>query len=257
MGAMESKQIVLKGLAARYYFVQPKAVGPHPPVLFLHGWRSEGKVWQETMLWLGERGIASFALDLPGFGGSEAPREAWNVGDYCQAVDEFVKKMGMARMILVGHSFGGRIAIKLCSENPEYISKLVLVGSHGFRDRSAGRKVKVAMAKIAKPFFVLPPLAPLRKKIYSWMGAEDYVATPALRSTFVNVINEDLEDYIAAIRQPACLIWGSEDKMTPVSFGQRMAALIPGSRLWVIPGAGHYSFLDQPEEFREILFSFI
>src|SRR5688500_6023192 len=116
MGPMESKQIVLQGLAARYYSVQPKAAGPYPALLFLHGWRSEGKVWMEIMQRLGEQGTVSFALDLPGFGGSEAPRSNWGVSDYCRVVDEFVKKLGLAQVILVGHSFGGRIAIKLCSE---------------------------------------------------------------------------------------------------------------------------------------------
>ena len=89
------------------------------------------------------------------------------------------------------------------------------------------------------------------------MGAEDYVATPKLQQTFINIINEDLTDLLPKIVQPTLLIWGENDKDTPLSQARVMEQKIPNAKLAVFKGAGHFSFLDKREEFVKELINFL
>jgi pimeloyl-ACP methyl ester carboxylesterase len=149
------------------------------------------------------------------------------------------------------------VAIKLSSSNPELISKVVLVDSAGFAMDASKKIFTKAAAKIVKPFFKPKFMQPLRKKIYQKIGAEDYLATPELQKTFVNVTGEDLSNDMKKIQAPTLIIFGENDKVTPVTYGELMKFLIPNSKCRVLKGAGHFSFLDKPEEFAEALKDFI
>ena len=96
-----------------------------------------------------------------------------------------------------------------------------------------------------------------RDKIYKKMGAEDYVATPELKETFINVIDEDLTHYLEKITQQTLLIWGENDDATPVSQAKIMKEKIKNSKLIVVPNAGHFSFVDKPEIVGKEIFNFI
>ncbi len=97
----------------------------------------------------------------------------------------------------------------------------------------------------------------LRKKIYEQIGAEDYVTTPELQKIFVNVVNEDLSENMKRILQPTLIVFGENDIDTPTSSGEKMHLLIPNSKFVTLPNAGHFSFIDKPEEFVKILNEFI
>jgi len=249
---MQAKQLVLNNLLVNYYYAAGEE--EQPVLLFLHGWRSEGKVWQEIMEKLPE--YNRYALDLPGFGSSQVP-QTFTLQNYAEIIDEFIKKLNLKRVILIGHSFGGRVAIKLAAQAPAYLEKIVLVDSAGVRAGSAIKTLKMAIAKIAKPFFSLPFLNPVRRKIYFALGSEDYIATPQLRQTFLNIINEDLTQLLPKINQPALLVWGKNDKDTPLTQARIMEQKVPGSQLVILLGAGHFSFLDKQEEFVNELKKFI
>jgi pimeloyl-ACP methyl ester carboxylesterase len=163
----------------------------------------------------------------------------------------------LKNVIIVGHSFGGRVGIKLASEHPELISKLVLVDSAGFASKATKKKFYRIIAKIVKPIFKPKTMQGLRRKIYQKIGAEDYLATPELQTTFVNIVTEDLTADMADIRLPTLVIWGRNDKDTPVRQGERMYATIFNSQLVILEHAGHFSFIDQPQRFAEVLKKFI
>lgn len=230
-------------------------------LLFLHGWRSNKEIWdgitQKLINLFADQHISLLALDLPGFGNSQTPKQPMTVGDYAEVVAEFIKKLDFKNVIIVGHSFGGRVGIKLASIHPELISKLVLVDSAGFPMPASKKKLMKAAAKIAKPFFKPKIMQGLRKKIYQKIGAEDYLATPELQQTFVNVTGEDLSEDMKKIQAPTFIIFGENDKVTPVTYGELMKFLIPRSKIQVLKGAGHFSFLDQPEEFTKELKIFL
>lgn len=252
----------------------------HRILLFLHGWRSNKEVWNQIVFRIKDFGFEIYVLDLPGFGGSPAPREAWSIGDYAEIVKGFIEELGLKNVIVVGHSFGGRVAIKLAAmlkttptftspaspagefEAPllfkeEIIEKLVLVDSAGLAISQKKRMLMRLAAKIAKPFFRPKFTQPLRKKIYQVMGAEDYVTTPELQETFKKIINEDLTIELKRIEIPTLIIWGKNDKETPVSFGEKMHSLIHNSQFIILPDAGHFSFVDKPEEFMKVLNDFV
>jgi pimeloyl-ACP methyl ester carboxylesterase len=88
----------------------------------------------------------------------------------------------------------------------------------------------------------------MRDRWHRALGAEDYANAGPLRGTFVKVVNHDLRDRLPEIQAPTLLLWGADDDATPVGDGETMARLIPHARLVVLPGAGHYSYLDRPAE---------
>jgi len=272
------KQIVINNLLISYSEVQGSST---QTLLFLHGWRSNKEVWNGVIKRIRElenERIGCYLIDLPGFGQSQNPHPnplpkgegelGWKVGDYANVVAEFIRKLELKNVIIVGHSFGGRVAIKLAANiSPQpplnlrggegVISKLVLVDSAGFAMEASKKIITKAAAKIAKPFFKPDFMQPLRRKIYQKIGAEDYLATPELQKTFVNVTSEDLSDDMKKIQAPTLIIFGENDKETPVTYGELMRFLIPDTKLLILKSAGHFSFLDKPEEFVEALLKFV
>jgi pimeloyl-ACP methyl ester carboxylesterase len=285
---MEKQIIVNKQLIS---YEEQTRQGNDAVLVFLHGWRSQKEVWQpiikrlqqpllasghppsSTMssepngqTWGGEYGM--YALDLPGFGKSPftppspspsrgGNNNGWAVGDYAKVVKEFIEKLDLKNVILIGHSFGGRVAIKLVAKYPILISKLILVDSAGFAMDANKKSAMNFAAKIARPFFKPKFMQGLRKKIYRQIGAEDYLATPELQKTFVNITSEDLTADMKNIKLPTLIIWGENDTETPLEFGKKMNTLIPNSKFVILKNVGHFSFLDKPEEFVKILENFI
>lgn len=246
--------IVIYNQLINYYFFNEKA---EKALVFLHGWRSQGLVWRDIAGKLSHKNksAAIYLLDLPGFGGSPAPQKSFTVGDYAEIVKGFIEKLALTGVVLTGHSFGGRVAIKLSVVYPSLIEKLVLVDAAGL---SASRSGKAGfLAKIARPFFKPSFMRGLRERIYKKIGAEDYVATPQLKETFLKVINEDLTGDLTGINEPTLIIWGENDKDTPLTAAKTMNEKIKNSKLVVLKKAGHFSFLDKPDDFCGLLEDFI
>ncbi|EKE13705.1 MAG: alpha/beta superfamily hydrolase/acyltransferase, partial [uncultured bacterium] len=110
---------------------------------------------------------------------------------------------------------------------------------------------------LLKPFFKWRLMKGLKQFIYKKIGAEDYIATPQLKETFLNIINENLEDCLSEINQKTLIVWGENDKDTPLEFAKIMHQKIKNSKLKIIKEAGHFSFLDKPKEFCQELLNFI
>lgn len=261
------KQVIINNLLVSY---NEQTGDSGQTLLFLHGWRSNKEVWDGVRLRINDKGLRMIALDLPGFGQSQIPSQPMTVGDYANVVAEFIKKVELKNVIIVGHSFGGRVGIKLSSVHPELISKLVLVDSAGFPMPAGKKSLMRVAAKITKPFFKPRFMQGLRKNIYRQIGAEDYLATPELQTTFVNITSEDLSEDMKKVKAPTLIVNGENDKVTPVEYGERMRILInstPSSDGVVLPhdrakflilkNSGHFSFLDKPEEFVEVFKTFI
>ncbi|MFA6551596.1 MAG: alpha/beta hydrolase, partial [Patescibacteria group bacterium] len=197
-----------------------------------------------------------YALDFPGFGQSDTPKNNFYLKDYADTVESFIKKNNLENIIIIGHSFGGSIGIKIAADNPKYLKKLALVDSAGIRKNSK-INIKKIIAKILKPIFKLSFLKSTRVKIYQAMGAEDYLATPQLQKTFVNIVAEDLTVLLPKIKVPVLLVWGENDKDTPIEHARVMEREIPNAKLIIFEGAGHFSFLDKEDEFINNLQKFL
>jgi pimeloyl-ACP methyl ester carboxylesterase len=215
--------------------------------IFLHGWRSESAAWFPLINEL-KADDAAYCIDLPGFGKSESPKNDYTVSDYATIVSVFIRKLQLRNIILIGHSFGGRVSIKFGADNPDFLNGMVLCDSSGFTNKTTVKNVTNIIAKILKPIFVFQPLTGFKKTLYRMIGAEDYVATPHLKGTFLNVVNENLSEDMRRLKMPVLLLWGDQDKETPLSAAYRMHNLIPKNMLMVIKNAGHFPFLDKTKE---------
>lgn len=238
--------------------------GEGSSIVLLHGWGSNIKLFEKLIQHLSYRHKV-YALDMPGFGESDEPPGVWDVDDYTDFVLEFIHEMGISETVLLGHSFGGRVIIKMVTRTklPVKVNKIVLLDSAGIKPKkTAKQKVRVKIYKVGRIILEFPPVKALypdalenyRKK----HGSADYIAaSPVMRRVLVKVVNEDLESLLPKIRQSALLIWGDKDTATPLADGQRMEQLIPGAGLVTLEGAGHYSFLERPVIVNRVLDSFL
>ncbi len=253
-----NQQIVIQGQLISYF--QSGEKNADTTLLFLHGWRSQKEVWHQVIKDITNKNdlnVNALALDLPGFGQSPITNLSWKVGDFANLVAEFINKLNLKNVCLVGHSFGGRVAIKLASTRIDIIKKVVLVDSAGFPMNQKKKKTFALVAKLVKPVFRPKFMQSVRKQIYKVIGAEDYVATPKLQEIFLNTINEDLTENMKRILQPSLVVFGEKDTETPVEYGEKMHELILNSKFKILKDAGHFSFLDKPQEFVEIIINFI
>jgi pimeloyl-ACP methyl ester carboxylesterase len=259
---MQQNQIIINNQLTNY-FVNSEFDPKQKTIIFLHGWRSEAKVWFGMITELQQKlpQYNYLAIDLPGFGSSPTPNFAFKMKDYAILVNDLVSKLKLEEVILVGHSFGGRTVIKLvgevCNFEEYTVDKIVLTGSAGFVDNSKSTSVKQRISKIIKPVFNLPIISKLKPLIYKSIGADDYNAREDLKEIFKNVISEDLSNQMKRINVKTLLVFGDKDDATPVSFGVRMNNLISNSELKIIPVAGHFAFLDKQKEWLNIVEGFL
>lgn len=232
-------------------------------VLFLHGWGSNIKLWQGLMDTVAPK-YTALALDMPGFGESNEPKEAWSVDDYVDFVLKFVDLFKPESLVLVGHSFGGRVIIKMLNrELPFEVKKIILIDAAGIKPKKTlKQKISLLAYKTGRKIMETKPLKAMfpdavenmRKK----RGSADYnSATPIMRQTLVKVVNEDLTKLLPNIKASSLLVWGTNDTATPLSDGEKMESLIPDAGLVKIQGAGHYSFLEAPELVSRVVKSFL
>ncbi len=235
--------------------------GQGDPLVLLHGWGASSRSLAPLCGALADS-FRVLSVDLPGFGWSPAPPVAWGVADYAEHVERLMQETGIAVAALVGHSFGGRIAITLAATQPARVSRLVLVAGAGIRPRRrAGYYVRVGAVKLARWVFSLPGWGATGQRLISKMsgrfGSRDYRAAGPMRPTLVKVVNEDLTPLLSAIQAPTLILWGDRDQEVPRSAMEIMAAKIPHARQIVFEGAGHFPFLDMPEKFLETVKEFL
>jgi len=236
------------------------AVGGDLPIVVLHGWGAHIEAVAPILAAL-DGAADLIALDLPGFGESEPPPEAWDVDAYARFVLAFLDELGVARMHLVGHSHGGRISIALASAHPDRVGRLLLVDSAGLRPKRGWRyRRRVAVAKLGRAVAKVggAPGRRLQERVRSRVASRDYLeASEAMRGTFRAVIAEDLSGRLSRIAAPTLLVWGERDEDTPLWMAHRMEELIPDAGLVVLEGAGHYSYADAPGRFRAVARRFL
>ena len=232
-------------------------------MVMLQGWGTDLGVYDSVADAINEK-YTFVQFDFPGFGGSDEPREAWNVDAYADFFCKFMEALGIKKATLIGHSYGGRVIIKLAAREslPFEITNIVLIDSAGvLPKRSFAQKMKIRRYKVLKRILNLKLIYALFPEVIddwrSRQGSADYRnATPIMRQCLVMAVNEDLTELLPKIKQDTLLIWGDKDTATPISDGKLMEERIPNSGLAVLTGTGHFSFLEQPAVFRNIMRSY-
>lgn len=219
-------------------------------IFFLHGWASDSAAFNGLINSMGSQ-YRCITVDLPGFGKSQVPAEALTMADFADFVTSFLNKIKAKPDILIAHSNGGAIAINAVSSGKIKPKKMVLIASSGLRE---GRKLKKTVYKmIAKPakagLIILPEAkrTRIKKKLYGKIGS-DYMIAENMKETFKNIVSYDIAGEAKAISVPTLLIYGSEDKATPLVMGRRLSDLIKGSELKIVDGAGHFVHQAEPEK---------
>lgn len=236
-----------------------------PVLLCLHGWGGSKESFTELRAALDGEDLLILTPDLPGFGAEPEPDRPWNVDDYADWVEAWFQKNAPAEgcsVLLLGHSHGGRIAIKLASRtshiaNPE-IEHLYFCAAAGIRRRSLKRAAGLIFAKIGRTIFVLPGLKKLeplgRKILYKVLREHDYErASSVMQQTLALVTAEDLTPLLPQITIPTDLFWGEEDTMTPLSDGRIMHEAIRGSVLHTFAGTRHRVHRDRALEIASVI----
>lgn len=236
--------------------------GSGEAILFLHGWGSSILPFARLINTLKETHRV-VAIDFPGCGESDTMSEPWDIDDYCNLVLKVIEKLNIENPVLIGHSHGGRVIMKLVGSGLFSPPKIVFLDAAGLiPKKSFKQKLRAKSFKFIKAVLSLPIINKfsdsLLEKARKHYGSADYnAAPPVLRKTLVNVVNIDLRHLLPNISCPTLLVWGENDTATPLSDAKIIESLIKDSGLCVIKGGGHFSFLDSPFEACAILKSFL
>lgn len=239
-----------------------EVTGSGAPLILMHGWGCDHTT-VASIATTASQTHTVYSLDLPGFGQSAEPPAPWRPADYADMLEKFVGATGIEHPSLAGHSYGGRVAIVYASRHPEEVDKLILIDAAGIKPRrSLKYYLKVYSFKAYKQWL---KLTLGREKAEGRIneerarrGSADYrAASPVMRATMSVSINDDLRHLMPAIKAPTLLMWGDRDTATPLRDARIMDKLIPDTGLVVFPGAGHFSFLDEPGRFAAVLSSFL
>lgn len=258
-------------------------MGDGPPVLLVHGITSSSRTWKSVMPRLAETHTV-IAPDLLGHGRSAKPQGDYSLGAYASGMRDLLVALDVEKVNVVGHSLGGGVAMQFAYQFPDRISRLVLVDTGGI-----GREVNPALRAAALPGaeFVLPLLftptlhdAGLKvRNFFAGFGihgnadvegvAEGFASLTEAdaRRAFINTVRSVIDPtgqrvsaadrlYLTA-EIPSLIVWGDRDRIIPVAHADLAHELMPGSRLEIFPGAGHFPFNDDPDRFIRIFEEFI
>ena len=223
-------------------------------VLFLHGWGGSTASFFGVEKYLLEQNYSTINLDFLGFGQSDEPRENYSLDNYVLLVKNLLKKLKITKVCIVAHSFGGRVAIKLAAET-NYVAKLVLVDSAGIKPRfNIKTFAKIKTYKLLK-FLKSKKLI---KTNLEKFGSGDYLKlSSSMKKVFVRIVNEDLTRYLSKIKCPTLLVWGKNDKDTPLYMAKKMKKHIKDSGLVVFKNSGHFSYIENYNDFLLVINSFL
>lgn len=215
-----------------------------PWVLALHGWRRDHRDFAATL-----DGLDALAVDLPGFGATPEPDAAWGAAEYANAVAPVLSELQQP-VVLLGHSFGGRVAAHLTAAHPDAVRAVVFTGVPLIRRAGTGKPAlsfRVARALNKRGLVSDARMDALREQ----HGSEDYrAAKGVMREVFVRVVNESYEEQLRAITCPVELVWGTDDTAAPIAVAEQAAGILADATLTRLPGAGHLTPLTAPEALR-------
>jgi pimeloyl-ACP methyl ester carboxylesterase len=261
-----------------------RTAGSGPVVLLIHGIAGSSATWSRVLPLLAARGHTVIAPDMLGHGESAKPRGDYSLGAYASGIRDLMVALGHDRATVVGHSLGGGVAMQFAYQFPERCERLALVASGGL-----GKEVAPLLKAMSLPGaeYVLPVLLtrqlhgivgrvvgafgqlglrpdPLLEEIWgTWSRLTDARAQRAFVHTIRSVIDVagqrvSARDRLYLTREvPTLLVWGERDAIIPVEHARIAHELMPGSRLEIFDGVGHFLPVQEPERFVTVLEDFI
>jgi len=218
--------------------------GVGPVIVMLHGWGSNLNTFDNLVFQLNDDHTI-YQIDLPGFGESEI-KQSYSLDEYSLILIELFKKLEIKNPIIIAHSFGGRVAIKIAANYP--LKKLVLISTPGIKERfNLKKEIKIFLYKLFKK---------INLKLNT--GSKDYNnSSELLKGVLVKAVNEDLSDSLMKITAPTLLVYGKRDKTVPLYIGKRINTKIQNSGLVIVSKCGHFPYIERYKYFLIILKSFL
>jgi pimeloyl-ACP methyl ester carboxylesterase len=268
------RQTDVEGRAVHYVDI---GTGDDPPVVFVHGLSGNWQNWLENIPFAAE-GRRVVAMDLPGFGRSEMPREDISISAYARVVDRLCEQLGLGPVAVVGNSMGGFIGAELAIAFPERVERLVLLSAAGISSTNLYRRPTMTVARYTAALGALT--ASRSKAIVSRPRLRHAVLSPVMRHPtrlpadllweilqgsgrpgFVDALEAlmtyDYSDRLPEIGCPTLVVWGREDMLVPVSDADEYERLIPDARKTVFDDTGHVAMLERPVAVNRCLASFL
>jgi len=263
------EKVTIKGLDINY-----ERKGEGTPLLVLHGWGASSESWQKV-----QENLSGFELiipDLPGFGESDDPPEPWTIKDYLNFIQVFIEKLNLDEFYLVGHSFGGSLAVKFAITAPDKVKKIILIDSAGIKPKPKlmVRALKF-MARKGKGLasLLVGPLSHFKESskelFYKLIENTDYGSSnEVMKETMKNIFdyytktdNKELSSEqrgkfisdLEKVKNQTLLIWGEEDKIIPLEYGKVFNKKINNSTLKIISDVGHSPHLKSPLKLVQII----
>lgn len=248
--------VVVNGLMANYQKFGKGA----KTLVFVHGWADSSKTFARSISGLQDK-YTILALDLPGFGASQQPPEAWGTNDFSGFITAWLKKIDENNVYaFVAHSFGAAVVINGLAKGELKSQKLVLIAAAGIRNKNNPKKAAIkTFAKTAKLGLYFVPRRTrqkLRARVYGKLGS-DMLTLAEMEPSFRRIISEDMQGQAKKLKLPTLLIFGSKDDQTPAQDGKIYNRLIPGSRLEIIEGAGHFVHQEKNEAVTALIEGFL
>ena len=220
-------------------------------IVYLHGWGQNIEMMKPIADPFSNTNRI-IILDLPGFGKSEEPKTSWSLEDYVEMIYSLIKKLKIESPNIIGHSFGGKLALIYASKHPT--KRLILLASP--------YKVKIQKItfkmKVLKKLKNIPLLGGLAEKMKNHFGSTDYKnASPRMREILVKHVNTSAEENASQIKCPTLIIWGTNDNAVPVDDAYELEKMIKNSGTVIYEGCTHYAYLERLNQTISVLKSFI
>ncbi len=253
-------------LTAHHIDTHYQDMGRGHTIILLHGWGCDWQIWGPVIPALSDR-YRLVIPDLPAFGKSAVPQEVWDSASYETWLSDFIEKIleknsspRTTRVTLIGHSFGGKLAALYAAHHPRRIQQIVLVDSSGLPDPLTPRQIvqQNILKLIPKKVKAVIPRHWRLSLLHGVNASTDhFTSNPQQQAILKKVVRENISHQLEQIEVPSLIIWGTMDKDTPLSQGKAFAQLISGAQLATIADAGHFPFLEKPDEFLTILSTFL
>ena len=252
--------------------------GDHRPIVFIHGLSGQWQNWLENIpRFAQDRRVV--AMDLPGFGLSEEPRERITIELYGRVVAEMCERLELAPAVLVGNSMGGFVAAEVATRRPKIVERLMLIASAGVSQMDAAKRPVLVAGKVAG-LLATSNVAQMRMtarrpRLRHWVmslvcrhpsrikpdlmfeGLMKGADKPGFEAALRACLEYDFRERLPDIGCPTMVVWGEKDMIIPVRDADAFVSLIPGSRKLIFDDTGHVPMLERPKSFNDCLEEFL
>ncbi len=285
--SFDSKTVAIDGVKLHYF-----CGGSGPPLVLVHGLGSSAAVEFYYNLEPLAAHHRVFAVDLPGFGGSDKPALAYTIELFVKAVRELMASQGVERAAVMGVSMGGRVALGLALDSPEKVERLVLVDALGVGTPRRVLAYRILLTKGLGELTLRGTARALRRmnpatirRFWGWylqrpnrvdtIWSDERIAnhgtllaTPEYRAAYLSALRSIagmrqlrdgvvVEDRLAELRMPTLLIWGRHDHIFPASHAEMAKDRIPNGRLEIFDDSGHTPQMEEPDRFNRLVLDFL